>query len=66
MLQFFSGINSIEKFLNLSLPIAKYSTENGSGRGDGLEKLDVKMKESILFEIDLMQIKKYVNKESGI
>lgn len=54
MLQFFSGINSIEKFLNLSLPIAKYSTENGSGSGDDLEKLDVKMKESILFEIDLM------------
>ena len=59
VLQAFAGINSIKKFLDLGLPLIKYTTE-GKGSGTDLGQIDPEMKESVLFEIDLAQVKRHI------
>jgi hypothetical protein len=60
VLQAFAGINSIQKFLQLGLPLIKSTIEGKGSSTTDFDKIDTKMKESVLFEIDLTQVKRHI------
>ena len=69
VLQAFAGVNSIQKFLKLGLPIAKFTLESKGTMGttkEDLDSIDVNSKESLLFEIDLKNVKKHFQSKFGL
>ena len=60
VLQAFAGINSIKKFLDLGLPLIKYTADGKGSSTTDFDKIDPEMKESVLFEIDLTQVKRHI------
>jgi hypothetical protein len=61
MLNAFTGVNKIQKFLDMELPLACYTNQKETQSKD-FSKVDVESKESHMFEIDLSNIKKISKK----
>lgn len=57
VLKAFHQINSVKAFLNLGLPIKKYTMSNNVSSSD-LSQLDPNENKNIAFELDLTQVKR--------
>jgi len=57
VLKAFHQINSVKAFLNLGLPIKKYTISNNVSSSD-LSQLDPNENKNIAFELDLTQVKR--------